>query len=180
MRMDTENKKWWVIHGKELEKAFVKNIAPNIGLNAVINPEKETNYCAPDMIVDGRLAELKCCMTPFFTAGKRVSAWGKPSEPLTTVTFDRKDYLRYKEQYPDLDIYFWVSWADSEYKTAQGEIIRVRGLEGVWFIPFKKLSKLIEMGKYPLHEYMNRKDDTNGNSKECYLVDLRDLKHIEC
>lgn len=176
--MNTENKKWWVVHGKELEKVFIRDIAPNVGLVAQMNPEKEINRYAPDLIVNGRLSELKCCMTPFYTASKRISAWGKPSDPMTTVTFDRKDYLRYKEHYPNVDIYFWVSWADGEYKTVKGETIKVRSLEGVWRIPFSRLSKLIEMGRYPLHEYLHRKDDMDGNSKECYLVDLRDLKHI--
>jgi len=176
--MDINNKQWWVIHGENLERAFVKDICPKIGLDARINPDKKVNCYAPDLIINGKLSELKCVMTPFYTAGRKVSHWGRRSNPMTTVTFDRKDYILYKEHYPRIQIYFWVSWLDNQFTAANGKVIEVKSLSGVWHTPFKALSVGIEIGRYPHHEYLGRVDDTRGNSKSCYLIDLRDLNRV--
>lgn len=174
---DTEDKSWWIVHGSKLEDEFVNHVVPNIRLKAIINPEKETDPYAPDLVVGGKLVDLKSQNTPFFTAGrkcKNINGKKIPYNPRYTVTFNKKDYLRYKEKYGDIGIIFWVS-----YKENKKYGIKVLPLAGVWYTGFNELIIRIESGEYELHEYENRKNDTDGNAKDSYLIELRDLELIE-
>src|SRR3989344_8017214 len=105
---DTEDKSWWLLHGAQLEERFVEVCCKHLHLSAAINPVKITNPTAPDLVVNGRLADLKTQNTPFFTAAR----YGL--DPRFAVTFNRKDYERYKRFYPDIDIYYWVDWTQTE------------------------------------------------------------------
>jgi hypothetical protein len=48
---NTEDKQWWVIEYRKNEDDFVNLVAPKLGLKAEINPEKEKNPFAPDLLV---------------------------------------------------------------------------------------------------------------------------------
>ena len=91
---NTEDKQWWVIEWAKREVLFVEKVCPELGLLAGINPEKSSNRYAPDLVVSGLIADLKCQQTPFFKARDLYGL-----DPQFAVTFNRKDYLRYKEQY---------------------------------------------------------------------------------
>jgi len=171
MLHNTEDKKWWVISGREKEDLFVNEVCPNLGIGAVINPEKETNPYVPDLLVHGRLADLKCQETPFFRSG---SLYQIPSQ--YAVTFNRKDYLHYSLKYPDIVIYFWIDWK-SLSKDVHGHIYKVNPMAGVWVADFQKIREKIECGKAPLHSYMRRSNDVIGNAKDSYLFDVR---HFQC
>ncbi|MDO4705225.1 MAG: hypothetical protein Q4A98_03305 [Comamonadaceae bacterium] len=71
-------------------------------MEARINPAKNMDKTAPDLIIDGAISDLKTQNTPFFTA----SRYGL--DPRFAVTFNRKDYERYKRIYPSIVIYFWI------------------------------------------------------------------------
>lgn len=163
---DTEDKTWWCQHGIDLEERFVRMCNERLGIEACINPQKSSDQYAPDLVVRGTIADLKVQNTPFFTA-KRYGL-----EPRKTVTFNRKDYLRYRSLYPEIDIFFWVDWQQTEWK---GQ--RVDHLVGVYRLPFQRVSLLIESGA-PEHGYIHRQGDQAGNAKSSFLLRLDDFEAI--
>lgn len=163
---DTEDKGWWCQHGVRLELAFVDICQSRLGLAAAINPAKESDPYAPDLVVDGRLADLKVQNTPFFVSDR----YGM--DPRRSVTFNRKDYERYKSLYPGIDIYFWVDWMQTESKFG-----RVDYLAGIYRLPFAGIARLVERGA-PEHGYIHRRDDTQGNAKSSFLLNLGDFQTL--
>ncbi len=168
---DTEDKNWWVRHGERLELEFVERIGSEFDLDVEINPAKSHDTFAPDLILDGELADLKVQNTPFFTAGRR------GFDPQHTVTFNRKDLLRYQELYPRLTVVFWIEWTVTSWPHAN-PTHHVRPMSGVWTTPLDKISGLVETGRAPLHRYGRRIGDTAGNAQESYLLDLRWLDEV--
>jgi hypothetical protein len=167
---NTEDKQWWVIEWAKKEQLFVAQVCPKLGLSATINPAKQHNRYAPDIVVDGQVADLKCQQTPFFKAGMLYNL-----DPQYVVTFNRKDYLRYQRLYPSIIIYFWLDWHVREMLVGRSSFV-VAPLAGVWRAPFAQLAALIEHSKAPLHAYQRRQGDIQGNAKESYLVDVRALE----
>lgn len=170
---NTEDKEWWVReYGEEYEKYFVENIAARLKIPIRINPEKATNIYAPDLIKTGRnrsLVDLKCQSTPFF---KAEILYG--FDPSFTVTFNKKDYDRYKGLYPDISVIFWVHWSTHRWLDRYGKIYTVQPVSGVWWCKLEDITGQIE-NEAPLHEYGRRKHDVYGNAKYSYLLDLRDM-----
>ncbi|UCJ17192.1 hypothetical protein K5Q02_02005 [Pseudomonas sp. MM211] len=157
---NTEDKGWWCHHGLHLERSFVELCSRHLRLTAMENPEKSHNPYAPDLLVEGRLADLKVQNTPFFVSAR----YGL--NPRRTVTFNRKDYERYSRLYPQIDIYYWVDWTQTESRFG-----RVDYLAGIYRLPFAQLAKLIEASA-PEHFYAHRMHDTQGNAKSSFLLDL--------
>lgn len=175
-KYNTEDKQKWCKEGELLEQAFVKNIVPLIGRDIIINPEKATNPYAIDLLdrENNKFADLKSQNTPFFTCG--IFVYMKNNihyDPTYTMTFNKKDYERYKILYPDCDIYVCINWMQLKYKN-----ICVKPLNGVWRAHFPAMAGLIERDKVKLHEYDHRKDD-NRNAQLSYLFDLRDQEIFE-
>ncbi|WP_218970273.1 hypothetical protein [Neobacillus novalis] len=172
---DLQNKGAWCGHGVRKENVFVNKYGWKLGLK--INPEKERNIYAPDLSLiefEQMLSDLKTQNTPFFTANK----YGY--DPQFTVTFNKKDADRYRENYPDIDIYFWVDWVPVRYykKNTNPNYpdtdIQVNPMYGVWKVSFKDLDEIIKTS--PLHAYQQRVNDTQGNAKHSYLINLLDSK----
>jgi len=155
--VNLQDKKAWCEHGANLEQEFCAKIAPEFGLYAAINPEKAHNVYAPDLVVR---ADLKTKTVPFFTAGK----YGY--DPQYTVTLNQKDVDRYSRLYPDLLILYYVDW-----QVLQWRDIQVKPMRGVWMASMQLTKRLVENA--PLHHYQDRVDDTQGNAKSSYLLDLR-------
>lgn len=179
---DTEDRYWWYKYGEVGEQFFVDWVCPDLDLDGIINPEKEVNPTVPDLLVDGKLSDLKTQKTPFFTAGryhKKVDGISVPFDPTYTVTFNVKDFNRYSALYPSIDIYFWVKWKDTVYAPTQGDKIEVAPISGVWVSSFEALRELIYRNEYPIHAYARRQGKT-GNATESFLIDLRDLKQLSC
>jgi len=147
---DTEDKHWWVIEWIKQEQQFVAQVCPALGLVATINPAKQHDRYAPDMVVDGQVADLKCQQTPFFKARVLYNL-----DPQYVVTFNRKDYLRYQRLYPRITIYFWLDWQVREMLIGRAAFA-VAPLAGVWRAPFAQLAALIEQRIAPLHAYQRR------------------------
>lgn len=155
-----------VLHGEAKEKRFVELCQSKLGLSAQINPEKALNRYAPDLLVDGLVADLKTQNTPFFTA-KRYRI-----DPRFGVTFNRKDYERYKSQYPGIDIYFWIDWAQTESKWGS-----VDYFGGIFHLPFREVARLIEIPA-PEHVYQHRQDPDDKNAKSSFILDIREFKPL--
>ena len=163
---DTEDRGWWYLHGEEKERRFVELCCRKLGLNAQINPEKNTNRYAPDLLVNDVVADLKTQNTPFFSA-KRYRI-----DPRFGVTFNRKDYERYKSHYPEIDIFFWIDWAQTESKWGS-----VDYFGGIFRLPFREVARLIEIPA-PEHEYQHRQDPNDKNAKSSFILDIREFEPL--
>ncbi|NBT26093.1 MAG: hypothetical protein EBT09_05980 [Actinobacteria bacterium] len=95
----TEDKQWWLRHGERLEADFVELCVTHLALDVCLNPAKLVDPTAPNLLVDGKIADLKTQNKPFFTA----SRYGL--DPCFTITFNRNDYERYRKLYPDIIIF---------------------------------------------------------------------------
>ena len=159
---DLQDKGAWCVDGASKEQTFVLNY-PSLGL--MINPEKETNAYAPDLLIkeNGGLADLKTQNTPFFKAGQ----YG--INPQYAVTFNEKDFIRYTELYRGIEVYFWVDWQTIKFVSSNIEI-NVLPMIGIWRLSFENMIEAVK--KAPLHTYMQRINDQNGNAKGSYVLDL--------
>lgn len=167
---DLQDKGAWCEIGVAKEEAFVNKFGDQLGL--IINPDKENNPFAPDLIniKNNALGDLKTQNTPFFKAN---SLYGL--NPQYTVVFNEKDRVRYAANYPNIEIYFAVDWVVTEFRQ-NGNNIMVKPMFGIWRIPFLSLLEVIK--KTSLHEYIQRQGDTRGNAKASYVLTLEDF-HFE-
>jgi hypothetical protein len=168
---DTEDKSYWVEEYTKKETQFCK-IMTFIGIPTEINPEKEFNKYAPDILVNRRLADLKYTSTPFYTAYKNYNL-----NPRYAVTFNDKDYNRYKANYPDIILYFWLDFMDSKGHK-YGVNIDIDKCSHIFEVPFKQVMNDIESDKVQYHNYLRRENDIKGNAKGSYLLDVRTMNKI--
>lgn len=165
---DTESRSEWYKYGEKLEHVFLEHIAPSLSLPISLNQDKEHDPTAIDMIYRNKFeSDLKTQNTPFFTS-KRYSV-----PPQYAVTFNHKDYERYKRLYPFSIIFFWVHWTTLNWKD-----IKVKPMNAVYKVPFWKLVRDIESGSVKLHTYDRRKDDGRPNAKDSYVLDIRHYTKI--
>jgi len=169
-KYNTENKLAWYREGERLEESFVREIVPKIPRKLIIHPNKLKNPHSIDLYnpITKEEADLKTQQTPFFTS----EFVGYKLDPQYTVTFNKKDYMRYKELYPNILIYFYVNWQQLSYNG-----LSVEPLEGLWEVPFKEIQKAIENGEVYLHQYHNRKQD-DVNARDSYLFDLNNFTRL--
>ncbi len=83
---DLQNKRLWCKEGEKIEEAFVNRHGEVLQIG--INPEKETNPYAPDLIFhpNHKLMDLKTQNTPFFKAEKLYGI-----DPTHAIVFNRKN-----------------------------------------------------------------------------------------
>ena len=93
-------------------------------------------------------------------------------DPRFTVTFNRKDYERYKALYPNIAIYFWLDWTQTTWQDRH-----VDYLGGVFRLPFAGVAALIEKGA-PEHTYKYRQAQGDLNAKSSFLLDIRRFDEI--
>lgn len=169
-KFNTEDKQLWYAEGEGLEGEFLESTVPLIGRDVIKNPEKETCPWVIDFcdLTDHCYADLKTQNTPFFAAVKYFYCGRQRYDPRYTVTFNRKDYENYKQNYPGCNIYWNVEWKQLTYKGSSIEYLR-----GVWLSPLRAPGEKIESGQVVLHSYQHRVND-DKNAKESYLFDLRD------
>lgn len=161
---DLQDKGPWCLTGATYEQVFVGKYGAELGLG--INPAKEKDPYAPDLInlKTQNLADLKTQNTPFFQSGIRYGI-----DPQYAVTFNVKDYRRYKEYYPSIIIYFWVVWIATRFEGST--TVSVNEMEGVWMISLTDIEAMIKAGA-PVHSYAQRVFDVIGNAKGSFVLDL--------
>lgn len=98
-------------------------------------------------------------------------------DPQFAVTFNAKDYLRYSESYPNIDLYFWVVWQVTTRQVG-GEARHVKPMAGVWRASFPTLRYRIEHESMRSHDYLHRLLDQEGNAKRSYVFDLRKFEFL--
>ena len=77
--------------GEKYEDKFVE-ICKAHNIDADINPEKETNRYAPDLIMNGKVSDLKTQTMPFFKSKEKFNI-----SPEDAISLNRKDVERYKK-----------------------------------------------------------------------------------
>ena len=164
-----EDKSLWCSSAPKWEDRFVKDICPQLNLTAQPN-NKEDKY-APDLIVNGGLADLKYSSNPFILSTR----YGV-KDPRYAHSFNEKDYRRYILLYPDIQIYFWHEFEHKEY-IINNESTWIEPFNAVWTVSFPYLTKLIKANAFPLHEYRRRTNDVSGNAKASYILNL-ELKNF--
>ena len=168
MKPSNEDKAHWVEeYGLEKEQRFCSIVLPRFGLFGYVNPEKEHDKYALDIIVEGVMGDLKCQETPFFLSEKKS---GIPAEH--EFSFNRNDYERYKTTHYQAVIYIWVRW-----KEQTGCGVWVPAVCGLWRCPFSEIDRQVLAGAY-LHTYKNRVDDTQNNAPDSYLLDRRPMERL--
>jgi hypothetical protein len=165
--LKTENKLDWCKSGASQEELFVFLFGHTFGLK--INPDKKNDPYTVDLIHKkrGELCELKTRRTPFFMSQK---LYGVPVQ--YAVTINRNDIERYTERHPSLPLYFWVWWDTC----LSGYGSTVKRMHGLWGIRLEQLVELCTPDR--LHCYERRKNDTQGNAKDSYVVSVKDMKQL--
>lgn len=162
---DTEDKRYWTRYGASREVALVR-ILRSLGIEASINPSKVEDPTAPDLIVSGELADVKCQRTPFFKAKELYGI-----DPQFAVTLNRKDIERYQSQFPSITIYFWVDW-----ETLRWGPYRVKPMFGIWRATLPQIIQMLTAG-IESHSYRRRITDAI-NARESYVLDLRQMERV--
>lgn len=174
--MDTENKELWYSHALKWEKYFCDKIAPLFDIKAIINPEKEDNPTAIDLIIKSKkeeiLTELKPQFTPFFMSKELYKI-----ENNFAFAFNVKDYEEYKQLNNDEYIIFWLYWIYQK-KEINNKKYRIIPMCGLWACKIKTLIKFIDNNNIPVHEYKRRIDDIKGNAKNSFIFDVRNFNNI--
>jgi len=160
-----EDKALWCASAPKWEDRFVKDIAPQLNLKA--EPNNKENIYAPDLIVNGGLADLKYSANPFILASTLYDV----SDCRYAHSFNDKDYRRYKLLYPDIQIYFWHEFEKKEY-VINDKSYMINEMNAVWTVTFSRLAKLIEAHAVPQHFYRRRTNDVSGNAKSSYVLNL--------
>jgi len=161
---DTEDRRWWYAFGEQEEFAFIA-LLKSYGVDVRRNPAKAVDRTTPDLLIKGRLSDVKAQRTPFFTAFQ----YGLPAQ--YTVRFNRKDYERYAERWPHIWLYFWIRW-----DTCTWQDLVVPHVDDVFAIPFVRLRTLV--ANAPEHFYDRRKTDPRANAKSSFLLDARDMASL--
>jgi hypothetical protein len=166
---DLQDKGFWCQHGLNKEFAFVELYGNKYGFE--LNNEKETNPYAPDLFqtYNNNYADLKTQNTPFFKAQSLYNI-----DPQFAVTFNKKDYVRYCEKYPNIAIYFAVDWIATKFSSNNKIITQVQPMKGIWWTDLSRIQNLVQ--DYPLHSYLQRKNDRKGNAKDSYIFNLNDSR----
>lgn len=167
---DTEDKEWWCREGEIIEDWFLENIEPLLPYEIIKNPEKVENKYAPDFLLNSYYCDLKAQNTPFFKADDFYGI-----DPRFAVSFNHKDYHRYMQKYPNIGIFFFINWTTLEMDFGH-RICRVEPLVGVWMIGIQAIHYMID--DLPSHSYQKRRNDTKGNAKSSYGLDLRNMKCV--
>lgn len=161
---DLQDKLYWCKEGEEKEHAFVRLFGCYIGYR--LNPEKTSDPHVPDLISNlNILADLKSQHTPFFKAQELYKM-----EPTYTVVFNLKDRDRYRSKYPSIDIIFHVDWIAVK-ALIDGRTYEVSEYKGIYRISFQALDSILNTA--PIHYYKQRENDTKGNARASYLIDIR-------
>jgi hypothetical protein len=144
-----------------LESRFIAETAPRYGLNAIRNPECAENYCAPDLIIDGMLADLKWRSRPFFKAEE---LYGVPCQYALTLNVAK--ISRYLHCWPEMRIYAYLEWP-REQVVIGGNRYRVSRKQELWVLTMQEIEALVWHA--PIHTYRER---STGNATASYVVNL--------
>jgi hypothetical protein len=147
--INTEDKASWCKHGEEQERLFA---GPLLGGGCAVftNPAKAEDKYTHDLFVV-LPSDLKTVGTRFNSAFK---LYGIPAE--SAITINAKDIDRYSAKYPHIIVIFDIDFGD---------------FKRLCYASLRDLKRAIKLGKAKLHVYEKRRDDTDGNAKESWVMD---------
>lgn len=148
-----EDKLGWCKLGEQQEIEFI-NSHKFKDTVLCINPAKKLDKYTFDMRIN-MPCDLKTIRTPWIYAENKFCI-----DPKHAVSINQKDLRRYANLYPNIIIVFDVGFA--EYKA-------------VHFATIGHFKKMLEDGDLHKHEYIHRKNDTQGNAKISYVFDITKL-----
>jgi|DEB0MinimDraft_6_1074348.scaffolds.fasta_scaffold102913_1 hypothetical protein len=164
----TEDRAQYYKWADEWEEDFVLKYGAQF--NIIINPAKAKAKTAPDlyMLKKHTSADLKSLQKPFYKSQQK---WGIPAQHSWQINWS--DLFEYSLKHPDqFGIFIWKRFKDSEKYG-----VKVYAEEAVYYTSLFLLKSIVaRSGK--LHKYIRRRNDTNGNSIDSFIVDLRRLKNI--
>ena len=153
--MDNQDKSAWCRAGEKAEADFLAT-RKITGIGLSWNPVKQSDQYAHDYIAMIPV-DLKTMRTPW---RKSQDLFDIPTEK--AVSINQKDLRRYAELYPNIIIYLDVEYSGKLFS-----------------LTLDRAKKLIKAGKAHRHEYLERKDDTEGNAKVSYIFNTDDLDALE-
>ena len=159
---DTEDKDWWIKWGSIKEEQFLQHCLEDGLLPGIAKSSGPPHY--PEFTYQGQYLDLKTVQTPFFMAKKKYNINSN-----SAVTLNTQDVLDCTHKYPECQIVFDVDWQED---TKFGVEIKAR--KELRFLSYKRMQELIIDA--PIHYYQKRMNDSNGNAKGSYVLDLQDME----
>ena len=171
--IDANNKNAYLKSGLKDEIYFVDTLAPIIGEDIRINPEKYNN----PMVIDCHWydqfgtrfdADIKTEKTPFFTAQHRHNI-----DPQFAVTFGLKDMFNYSYWHKADYVIFRICWETLKY-TWRDKTIAVQPLHGVWFTGMQKLRELATIQRF--HPHLERlENQSHGAARQTEIAQITEV-----
>jgi hypothetical protein len=169
--METENKLDWCNGAEIQERMFAVSRLFDLSLTGYINPQKKTDKFTHDLFVNFPV-DLKSVQTPLFKAQDLYGI-----DPQYAITFNEKDFKRYKSLYPNIIVIFDINWIETEKRI--GDVmysVQPMHMTVAGFLADIK-SAHIKSGCRTI-EYQKRVNDTKGNAKTSYVLDARFLQKL--
>lgn len=160
-----DKRTWCMEYGPITERKFVAWATQTLGLDVCMNPAKNGDPYTYDLLLDRKPADLKTVRTPFYLARDLYGL-----DPQYTVTFNHKDGQRYRKNYPDISIMFDVVFDGSPHQMGCVQPMRLVAVGTL-----NQVAQAITDSGYHRHGYQQRINDTQGNAKESWLLDVRRL-----
>lgn len=168
---DPQDREYYHKYGATKELAFVEfcNAHPSLGLHVMLNPEKQFSPYPNDLMIDGKVVELKYQGTPFFMARRVYDI-----DPIWAVSFNVADFLNYRRNCRGMDVYFWVHWTHSD-KVIHGRHYSVAAHHGIYVMSWERMVVMCQEAK--IHRYKDRPE--GGPNKLASLgLDVRLMKAL--
>jgi hypothetical protein len=170
--MHTENKKEWCEKfGDDTENSFATKRLFDLGIPSYLNPEKRKDIYSYDLCSIFP-SDLKTVRTPLFMAKELYDI-----DPQYAITFNLKDGVRYKELYKNIIVMFDVKWEITE-KTMNGKVYSVDPMHVTVCGFLSTIKDAIKKSGNKHIDYKNRVNDTSGNAKTSFVLDLRHLHEL--
>lgn len=162
--LSNQDKQAWIRRGVGRERLFLELRQKHPILQGIA-PSGEDKY-VPEFVYQGQYLDLKSVYKPFYRAGQKYGVNPDFAVPLNVV-----DVRDCNEKYPGCQIVFWVRWDTStDYE------VTVNKQDGVWFLSHEKMNELAS--KAHVHTYQERTNDTEGNARDSYILDLRHMERL--
>jgi hypothetical protein len=171
---DTENKQAWCDkYGTEAEFSFSIGRMHDIGHPTFLNPAKRTDKYTHDLFTIFQ-TDLKTVRTPLFRARELFGI-----DPQYAVTFNVKDGIRYAKLYPNIIVIFDVLWEQQISMIISGVNYSVKPMHETYVGFLSDIRSAINLSGCKKIQYTRRINDTSGNAKESFVIDVRHLHKLK-
>jgi hypothetical protein len=172
--IDTEDKlAWCEKFGVETEVNFALGRMHEFGLPTYLNPAKRNDKYTHDLCTIFQ-TDLKTVRTPLFKSQEMFGI-----DPQYAVTFNVKDGIRYSELYPNIVVIFDVEWQRQCSMVIGGVNYEVQPMHQTHVGFLSDIRNAILKSGNKKIQYAKRMNDTQGNAKESFVFDVRDLQRLK-